>query len=110
MNYVELIKRQEVLQTELNELQAKRTELAQSHTSLVTDTVAGDVEIVLSLNYDTKDLKILKLATDNGVVSMTVEEFNQVGLFLQKYNDAIFSYISEINKEDEEVADDSGNV
>lgn len=102
MNYVEIVERQEELQTEMNELQGARIESAQSHTSLATDTMAGNVNCVLSLDYDSMDPMILKLATDNGVVSLSVEDFNAVGAFLQKYNDAIFSYMSELNKPDED--------
>ena len=106
MNYVEIIARQEELQNELNELQQTRIEAAQSHTSLVTDHTVGDLEIGLDLNYDDMDAQVLTLKDRCGdILMLDVEQFNEIGMFLQKYNDAIFSYMSELKKVDEDKAE-----
>lgn len=106
MNYVEIVARQEELQTELQELQQARIKCAQDHEDVVA-AHAGNVSIELTLKYDEKNSDIIYLNKDGGEVRLSVEDFNEINQFLGKYNDAIFSYMSEITKveEDAEVAE-----
>jgi hypothetical protein len=110
MNYVEIIARQEELQTELNALQAERVASAQSHTTINTGTkLTSGLELVLDLNYDHHDAQIISLHHDDEPVDtyLSVEDYNEISQFLSKYNDAIFSYMSEITKTDD---DDSADT
>tara|TARA_R110000824_G_scaffold198546_4_gene382564 strand:+ start:298 stop:660 length:363 start_codon:yes stop_codon:yes gene_type:complete len=119
MNYVEIIARQEELQTELNALQAERIASAQSHTSIKTSTMlTSGTELTLDLDYDSRyqDDQIIMLddAPESGgdrtageTIYLSVEDYNEISQFLSKYNDAIFSYMSEITKTDD---DDSADA
>lgn len=103
MNYVEIIERQEELQKEMQELQEERVKIAQSHMSFKHQIKINDkLDIYLDLDYDKKDERILSIATDTDAIHLSVEDYNHISAFLQKYNDAIFSYMSEITKEDED--------
>ena len=110
MNYVEIIARQEELQTELNALQAERVASAQSHTNITTSTtLSGGLKLTLNLDYDEQDGLIIALGDEDEPVDtyLSVEDYNEISQFLSKYNDAIFSYMSEITKTDD---DDSADA
>ena len=127
MNYTEIIERQEEMQTvgmamqkESQELQDGKIEFAQSHTSITLredldpksdlDFETGleqNLSVQLTLNYDRADPDIIELNADNETIILTVDQFNKVNMFLQKHNDVIFSYMSEITKKDDEVEDAS---
>ena len=103
MNYVEIIARQEELQIELNELQEARIKCAQSHEDVTAELDLGEgITVELTLDYDFRSLDIICLTdtSDNDMVLLSVDQFNKINQFLGKYNDAIFSYMSEITKVD----------
>lgn len=102
MNYVEIIARQEELETELQALQAERVSAAQLHETLEVGFDVDDLNMRLSLDYVGKENRILRIERDGKEIFLSVEDFNRLGGFLQKYNDAIFSYMSEANKEDKD--------
>tara|TARA_R110002153_G_scaffold1367_4_gene7049 strand:- start:137 stop:463 length:327 start_codon:yes stop_codon:yes gene_type:complete len=107
MNYVEIIARQEELQIELNALQAERVASAQSHTSIATETHGDGVTVGLTLDYKDLSEKVINVTTGGQTVLLSVEDYNMISQFLSKYNDAIFSYMSEITKTDD---DDSADA
>mgnify|MGYP003637964811 CR=1 FL=1 len=110
MNYVEIIARQEELQTELNALQAERVASAQSHTNINTGVkLTSGLNMNLDLNYAGHDAQIISLHHDDEPIGtyLSVEDYNEISQFLSKYNDAIFSYMSEITKTDD---DDSASA
>ena len=103
MNYVEIVARQEELQTELQELQQARIKCAQSHEDVHADHEGKSISVGLDLNYESKATEIITLKKGDDYVSLSVEDFNEINQFLGKYNDAIFSYMSEITKVEEDV-------
>ncbi len=116
MNYIEIITKQEALaaqmeanKAEFDELTKARIAVAQSHISLEAEHKVGDLEIELDLDYDERGEHILSLLRGDNHINLTVTEFNGISAFLGKYNDAIFSYMSEITKkvEDEEATDET---
>ena len=54
------------------------------------------------MDYDSRSLYIISLTdtSDDDTVILSVDQFNKINQFLGKYNDAIFSYMSEITKVD----------
>jgi len=103
MNYVEIIERQDELQKELQELYQNRIESAQSHTDLMlTEDLGEGISISLNMNYNSKEHYIITIQAGGGEVTLTIEDFNRLGTCLQKHGDAIFSYMSEITKEEDE--------
>jgi len=109
MNYVDIIARQEELEVEMKELQAARIAAAQAHEDIiVSESIGNGASVELHIDYGTKDSDIIVLNKDDGIC-LTVEQFNKINQFLGKYNDAIFSYMSEITKteEVEEVGDEA---
>lgn len=109
MNYVDIIARQTemqdlgmLMQKESQELQDEKIEFAHSHTSLDATHRLTELQIDLALNYDKRDHAILTLTKDSVTMDITIDEFNGIGQFLQKHNDCIFSYMSEITKTEDE--------
>ena len=103
MNYVEIIARQEELQIELNELQEARIKCAQSHEDITVELELGEsITVELTMDYDSRSLGIITLTDtrEGDIVLLSVDQFNKINQFLGKYNDAIFSYMSEITKVD----------
>lgn len=96
MNYVEIIARQEEIQAELVTLQEQRIASAQGHESFNTESEVDGTTVALSLDYDGRSDKIITVSAGDQSVSLSVEDYNMVSQFLSKYNDAIFSYMSEI--------------
>ena len=113
MNYVEIVNRQSVLeaemmgrQEELQSLQQQRIACAQKHEDLATDldlTSGGSVG--LDLNYDSKESNIFTMRFGYDFVSFSPEDYNEMSNFFSKYNDAIFSYMSEIRKVEEDAVE-----
>ena len=107
MNYTEILARQEALAKEMDELQQARVQCAKNKESLSVDqTLTSGLEIQIDLDYSTgdKDIFLLTKTGDDTGMSFTVEDYNEISQFFSKYNDAIFSYMSEITKDETEEA------
>lgn len=110
MNYVEIVDRQSVLeaemmerQEELQKLQQERIACAKKHEDLHTSfalTSGGVVD--LDLDYKSEDARIFTLTVEGESVYFSPEDYNEMSNFFSKYNDAIFSYMSEIRKVEED--------
>jgi len=100
MNYVDIIARQEELEVEMKELQAARIAAAQAHENvIVSESIGNGTSVELAIDYENMDSDIISLHEDKSFsICLTVEQFNKINQFLGKYNDAIFSYMSEITK------------
>ena len=98
MNFVEIVERQLELQKELQELQQARIASAQAHEDVHADHEGESISVGLDLKYESKATDIITLKKGNDYLSLSVEDFNEVNQFLGMYNDAIFSYMSEITK------------
>ena len=114
MNYTEIVERQEemqtvgmAMQTESQELTDAKIEFAQSHSSMsLSETLEVGIEVSLELNYEQPNQDIIIIADAAcTTIKLTVDQFNKINMFLQKHNDVIFSYMSEITKEDDDVAE-----
>lgn len=107
MNYVEIIERQEVLQKELQELQEKRVKIAQEHNDMeIHETLSDEVSLDMVLSYDgSKTLRVVRLTQGGQTVTLEPEELNKTIMVAQKYNDVLFSYMSEITKKDDDDED-----
>lgn len=103
MNYVEIIERQLELQKELQELQEKRIECAQSHENVFTETETDNVSIQLAIDYESESDMIISLQNkhDSEIINLSVVDFNEINQFLGMYNDAIFSYMNHLTDEDD---------
>ncbi len=108
MNYTEIITKQEALaaqmeasKAEFDELTKARIAVAQTHTNLAAAHNVDGLEIDLTLDYNERDAEILTLTRGDECITLNVTEFNGISAFLGKYNDAIFSYMSEITKKEE---------
>ena len=103
MNYIEIVARQEELQKEMLELQEARVASAQAHEDIQAEFATEEgVNVKLTMNYGSGDSDILMLDNYNEfdkAIHLTVGDFNEISQFLGKYNDAIFSYMSELDKE-----------
>lgn len=103
MNYTEILDRQEELAKEMDALQQARIQCAKDHEPLaVTQTLTTGLEIQIDLNYRTadKDIFLLTNPGEDCGMSFGVEDYNEISQFFSKYNDAIFSYMSEITKDE----------
>lgn len=94
MNYVEIVTKQEELTKELNQLQQARIASAQSHENIEVNKDIQDATVSLFIDYSEDDVAIV-INQDSSVVSLTVEQYNQINEFLGKYSDAVFSFYSE---------------
>ena len=102
MNYVDIIARQSELEVEMQELQAARIAAAQSHENIFAkEDISDNVSVELDINYDNMDASIINIDDHamEAALFLTVEQFNKINQFLGKYNDAIFSYMSELTKQ-----------
>jgi hypothetical protein len=117
MNYIEIIARQEALQIELNALQAERVASAQSHENILESIyLTSGTKLTIDLDYNMRSDQVIILSEDEEEggdhtsgedIFLSVEDYNEISQFLSKYNDAIFSYMSEITKTDD---DDSASA
>ena len=106
MNYVEIVARQSELeaemmerQEELQKLQQERIAVAQQHEDLQASQVLSSGDSVdISLQYGGGDSNIFCYNQDGKTVVFSPEDYNEMSQFFSKYNDAIFSYMSEISK------------
>ena len=111
MNYVELIARQTELQNtgmemqqELHELQKLKYEMSLEHNDLeITEDLGNSVGVSLNMTYLAKDHDIITIKVEDDEVTLTVEDFNKVGGFLQLHGEAIMSYMGEITKVEADV-------
>ena len=103
MNFVEIVNRQLELQKELQELQQERIASDQAHEDVHADHEGESISVGLDLKYESKATEIITLKKGDTYVSLSVEDFNEINQFLGMYNDAIFSYMSEITKVEEDV-------
>lgn len=98
MNYVELVNKVESLSRELNQAQTDRIEAARSIPSLeIGEAISPEVDCRIEANgVDPLRIMIANNHEDGttSFASLTVEEFNKIGMFLQKYNDAIYSLVN----------------
>lgn len=109
MNYVEIVARQSVVeaemmerQEELQKLQQERIAVAQAHEDLLVEhTLTSGSKVSIELGYDKGDENIFTLGDGNHTVEFSAEDYNEMSQFFSKYNDAIFSYMSEVTREDE---------
>lgn len=116
MNYIEIVERQSVIEAEMMErqeelqaLQQQRIAVAQAHEDLHVDhTLTSGSTVGIDLNYKGAETSIFTLndGRNDSYASFSAEDYNEMSQFFSKYNDAIFSYMSEITKEDEVVAND----
>jgi hypothetical protein len=90
-------------QQELQELQQQRTAVSQQHENLsVNHTLTSGLEVQVDLDYSTTGSNIF-LITNSGEdtgVTFSAEDYNEMSQFLSKYNDAIFSYMTETTKDE----------
>lgn len=109
MNYIEIVARQDELTREMTELQSTRIKEAQENYSdvNVTEDLGDDLEVMLDLSADTGTVIGIAIKDEPTAIYLTVEQFNQIGTFLGKYNDAIFSYMSSQEKGDEDATTDT---
>ena len=117
MTYVEIVARQSVVeaemmerQEELQKLQQERIAVAQAHEDLiVTHELTSGKRVQIDLEYATGDARIFTISEDLGDnvvnISFSAEDYNEMSQFFSKYNDAIFSYMTEITKDDEDVTE-----
>lgn len=112
MNYVEIVARQTELEAEmmasneeLQDLQRARIACAQANEDL-SITHEGAVTVALTLDYSSDNKEIVAVTKGDSTINLTVEDFNEINMFLNPYNDAIFSYMSNITKEEEDDADE----
>jgi uncharacterized membrane protein YfhO len=107
MNYIEILARQEELAKEMDELQQARVQCAKNKESLSTDQkLTSGKYIAIELAYNTGYRDIFTLEDGEGTtLTFTVEDYNEISQFFSKYNDAIFSYMSEITKDDADVSE-----
>ncbi len=108
MNYLEIIKRTEELETELQDLHKARIESAQSHSDLhVSIDLETGISVDLDLDYSELERDVVTIKQGDAIVSLTPGDFTEMGMELQKYNDAIFSYMSEIEKQEAVAAEEA---
>lgn len=119
MNYIEIVDRQSVVeaemmerQEELQSLQQLRIAEAKKHEDLaVTHKLTSGKEVRIDLNYtdgdDETNIFDIEDAGEECSLSFSPEDYNEMSNFFSKYNDAIFSYMTEITKveEDDKEAD-----
>lgn len=116
MNYVEIVARQSVIeaemmerQEELQSLQQQRIAVAQAHEDLHVDhDLTSGAVVGIDLNYKNGDACIFSFRdTESERVTFSAEDYNEMSQFFSKYNDAIFSYMTETTKVDEDEATDT---
>ena len=105
MNYTEILARQEELAKEMDELQQARVQCAKNKESLTVETtLTSGIQLHVDLDYATTSKEVFMFKLDGDTMYFGVEDYNEMSQFFSKYNDAIFSYMSEITKDETEEA------